>query len=166
MANQFASIGDFQLKLGAKLPSAQLAYLQIGELNSMADNVVLVLHGYTSSHRFVLENDPDNTLGSWGALVGPGRAIDTNKLCVIAPNALGSSYGSTGPSSVNPTTQRPWGPTFPKLTFEDQVNAQRLLLRELGVEKLHAVIGLSMGGFLRSSGPPSIRTRSRKSFLS
>lgn len=145
--DQSFALGSLALKLGGELPNARLAYLTLGQLNPSADNVVLVLHGYTSSHRFVLPDDPDNAEGSWGPLIGPGKAIDTDRYFVVAPNALGSSYGSSGPGDINPQTAMRWGPDFPALTFEDQVNAQQRLLRHLGVRHLHAVIGLSMGGF-------------------
>lgn len=145
--DQHLNIGDVALSLGAHLPDARLAYVTLGQLNPRGDNAVLVLHGYTSSHRFVLSHDPDNAEGSWGPLIGPGKAIDTDRYFVIAPNALGSSYGSTGPADTNPETGRRWGPDFPALTFEDQVNAQAHLLQRLGVTQVHAVIGLSMGGF-------------------
>ncbi|MCD8504369.1 MAG: alpha/beta fold hydrolase [Burkholderiaceae bacterium] len=145
--DQHFEIGEFELLLGGRLPNASLAYVTLGELNTAGDNAILILHGYTSSHRFVLEDDPDNAEGSWGPLIGPGKAIDTNLYFVIAPNALGSSYGSTGPGDINRQTGRRWGPEFPALTFEDQVHAQTSLLKSLGVNHLHAVIGLSMGGF-------------------
>lgn len=145
--DQHFYVGDIDLELGQTLTDARLAYVTLGQLNATGDNAVLVLHGYTSSHRFVLEDDPDNAEGSWGALIGPDKAIDTNQYFVIAPNALGSSYGSTGPGCINPDTGKRWGPDFPALTFADQVNAQLRLLNALNVKKLHAVIGLSMGGF-------------------
>lgn len=140
-------LGDLHLVLGEHLPGAKFNYVTLGTLGPRRDNAILILHGYTSSHRFVLDHDPDNAEGSWGPLIGPGKAIDTDRYLVIAPNFLGSSYGSTGPACINPDTNRPWGPEFPALTFEDQVNAQKQLLTHLGVERLHAVIGLSMGGF-------------------
>ncbi len=95
----------------------------------------------------MLEDDPGNAEGSWGPLIGPGKAIDTNHYFVIAPNALGSSHSSPGPGQINPETGKRWGPQFPALTFEDQANAQHHLLQTLGVSRPHAVIGLSMGGF-------------------
>jgi len=145
--DQFFDLPVLPLTLGGSLPNARLAYVTLGQLNATADNTILILHGYTSSHRFVLPDDPDNAEGSWGPLIGPGKAIDTNQYFVVAPNALGSSYGSTGPGDINRQTGQRWGPAFPALTFEDQVNAQQLLLEHLGVDRLHAVIGLSMGGF-------------------
>ena len=147
LPDQHLNLGELELELGGTLPDACLAYVTLGTLNEARDNAILVLHGYTSSHRFVLEDDPDNAEGSWGTLIGSGKAIDTDRYLVIAPNALGSSYGSSGPGQVNPKTGKRWGPDFPELTFADQVNAQSKLLDALGVRQLHAVIGLSMGGF-------------------
>lgn len=145
--DQQFDVGDLYLALGEHLPCAKLSYVTLGKLGPNRDNAILILHGYTSSHRFVLDDDPDNAEGSWGPLVGPGKAIDTDRYLIIAPNFLGSSYGSTGPACLKPGTAHPWGPEFPALTFEDQVNAQKQLLTHLGIERLHAVIGLSMGGF-------------------
>jgi homoserine O-acetyltransferase len=145
--DQYVKLDALDLVLGGHLSEPQLAYITLGQLNHCADNAILVLHGYTSSHRFVLPDDADNAEGSWGPLIGPGKAIDTDRYFVIAPNALGSSYGSTGPADINVGTGQRWGPDFPALTFEDQVNAQNRLLAMLGVTHLHAVIGLSMGGF-------------------
>lgn len=143
----FFSLGNLELSLGGHLNSAQLCYVTLGTLNAAADNAVLILHGYTSSHRFIVAGDPDAAEGSWGDLVGPGRVIDTDRFFVVSPNALGSSYGSTGPSSDNPLTNTPYGPDFPAMQFEDMVTAQHRLLEHLGVKRLKAVIGLSMGGF-------------------
>ncbi len=147
VADQYFSLGNVALKLGGHLNSAQLCYVTLGSLNAAADNAILILHGYTSSHRFVVQGDPDAAEGSWADLVGPGKAIDTDRYFVVSPNALGSSYGSTGPGSDNPMTNTPYGPDFPALEFEDMVTAQRQLLDHLGVKHLKAVIGLSMGGF-------------------
>ena len=145
--DQRLELGDLPLELGGCIPCASLAYVTLGTLNPAGDNAIMILHGYTSSHRFVLPNDPDNAEGSWGPLIGPGKAIDTDRYFVVSPNALGSSYGSSGPGDIHPSTGKIWGPDFPALTFTDQVNAQSRLLDALGVSQLHAVIGLSMGGF-------------------
>lgn len=147
LADRFFTLGNIELSLGGQLSSAQLCYVTLGTLNAAGDNAILILHGYTSSHRFILANDPDSAEGSWGDLIGPGKAIDTDRFFIIAPNALGSSYGSTGPGSDNPVTNTPYGPDFPALQFEDMVTAQYRLLKHLGVTHLTAVIGLSMGGF-------------------
>lgn len=147
VADHYFSLSNFSLSLGGHLDSAQLCYVTLGSLNAAADNAILILHGYTSSHRFVVPGDPDAAEGSWADLVGPGKAIDTDRYFVVSPNALGSSYGSTGPASDNPLTNTPYGPDFPALAFEDMVTAQRQLLDHLGIKRLKAVIGLSMGGF-------------------
>lgn len=141
------ALGDTRLASGQTLAQGRLAYICLGQLNEQRTNAILILHGYTSSHRFVLDDDPDSAEGSWGPLIGPGKAIDTDQYFVIAPNAIGSSYGSSGPADINPATGKHYGPDFPNITFEDQVNAQHQLLQHLGVNALHAVIGLSMGGF-------------------
>jgi len=146
-ADKYFQLGNVDLSLGGQLYSAQLCYVTLGTLNAAGDNAILVLHGYTSSHRFILAGDPEGAEGSWGELVGPGKAIDTDRYFVVAPNALGSSYGSTGPGSDNPVTNTPYGPDYPALQFEDMVTAQHQLLKSLGVTRLAAVIGLSMGGF-------------------
>ena len=160
--DQHLALGRLDLALGAHLPDTRLSYITLGKLNAQGDNAILILHGYTSSHRFVFPNDPDNAEGSWGELIGPGKAIDTQRYFVVAPNALGSSYGSTGPADTNPDTQRRWGPDFPALTFEDQVNAQARLLDHLNIKQLHAVIGLSMGGFGAFQWAVQHPTRMRK----
>jgi len=146
-ADQWFSLGDLALSLGGCLPDAQLCYVTLGKLNAAGDNAILIAHGYSSSHRFVLADEPDGALGSWSPLIGSGKAIDTDRYFVIATNALGSSYGSTGPANISALTNRPYGPDFPAIQFKDRVNAQYQLLQSLGVKRLHAVIGLSMGGF-------------------
>lgn len=133
------AIGDFVLECGATLP-AVIAYETLGALNPGGDNAVLLAHGYASSHRMMGEG------GTWHDLVGPGMAIDTNRLFVVSSNMLGSSYGSTGPGGVNPATGRPWGPDFPPLSLVDIVRAQRALLERLGVRRVLAVAGPSFGG--------------------
>jgi len=136
----------FALEGGGSLPEARAAYLTLGRLNDDRSNAVLVTHGYTSSHTFVL---PGSTAaeGSWSGLVGPGCAIDTDRYFVVASNALGSCHGSTGPASIDPRTGRAWGPDFPRITFGDVVRLQRCLLDGLGIARLRAVVGVSMGGF-------------------
>lgn len=135
-------IGDFRLQSGAVLPGAQLAYVTYGELAPDGRNAILLTHGYTSSH-----NMAGSSEGSWGGLVGPGLAIDTDRYCVISSNMLGSAYGSTAPRSINPATGRPYGPDFPEITVTDIVTAQKALLERLGVAHLVAVVGPSYGGF-------------------
>lgn len=138
------SVGDLALRHGGQLRDARLAYVTYGTLAPDGRNAVLLTHGYTSSHLFADDGAVD---GSWAPLVGPGRTIDTDRMFVVSSNMLGSSYGSTGPSSVDPATGRTYGPDFPPITLGDIVGAQRRLLDGLGVRELAAVIGPSYGGF-------------------
>lgn len=145
-ANAFFEVSDFALESGIVLPTVRIAYVTQGKLVPDGRNAVLVTHGYTSSHRFI-ESDGGASEGSWSGLVGPGRAIDTDKFFVVSSNTLGSSWGSTGPASTNPETGQPYGPDFPAISFTDIVKLQRLLLDDLRVRHLVAVVGVSMGGF-------------------
>src|SRR6266545_5166097 len=139
------TIGDVSLHHGGVLRGAELAYATYGKLAADGRNAVLLTHGYTSSHLFA---DPaEASIGSWAGLVGPGRAVDTDRYFVISSNMLGSSYGSTGPRSIDPGTGRAYGPDFPALTLGDIVAAQRRLVDRLGVRELVAVVGPSYGGF-------------------
>src|SRR5277367_1722830 len=114
------TIADFRLRSGVVLPQAPIAYVTQGTLAPDGRNAILLTHGYTSSHRFAL-GGPAASEGSWGALVGPGKPIDTDRYFVVAANMLGSSYGSAGPASVDPRTGRPYGPDFPDFTLSDIV---------------------------------------------
>ena len=137
---------NFRLENGATLPELELAYVTHGTLAPDGRNAVLLTHGYTSSHHMVDGEDGPRT-GEWGTLVGPGAPIDTDRFFVVASNMLGSSYGSTGPASVSPKTNRPHGPAFPDISLADIVAAQRAMLDALGVRHLVAVVGPSYGGF-------------------
>jgi homoserine O-acetyltransferase len=136
----------FELESGHVLALAVNAYATLGRLSEDGGNAILITHGFTEGPHFV---DPDSrgSEGSWASLVGPGRAVDTNRWFVICVNMLGSCYGSTGPASTDPATGRPYGPTFPPICFADMVRLQRALLDCLGVRRLIAVIGPSFGGF-------------------
>jgi homoserine O-acetyltransferase len=138
---------DFTLKSGAVLPELQIAYECYGQMSSGRDNLILVAHGTTSSHHAVGVATPDRRRGWWDTIVGPGELFDTNRFCIISSNMLGSSYGSTGPTSINPATGRLYGPDFPTIEMEDIVQSQFLMLKALGVERLVAVAGSSVGGF-------------------
>ena len=137
-------IGDLQLERGGVLKGAKLAYVTEGTLAADKSNVVLLTHGYTSSHQMM---GTANSEGPWSGLVGPGRAIDTNRFFVLSSNMLGSSYGSTAPMTDNPATGKPYGPDFPTITLRDIVTAQKQLLASLGINHLVAVVGPSYGGF-------------------
>ena len=139
-------IGDLRLESGAVLPDVKLAYVTYGTLAPDGRNAVLLTHGYTSSHLFA-DGGEGSSEGSWGYLVGPGRAIDTDRYYVVSSNMLGSAFGSTAPRSINPATGREYGPDFPDITLPDIVTAQKKLLEGLGVRHLAAVVGPSFGGF-------------------
>ncbi len=141
-------IRDFRLQSGAVLPEAAIAYETYGRLAPDGRNAVLVTHGYTSSHHAAGRNPANGNLpGWWDGLIGPGKAIDTDKLFVVASNMLGSSYGSTNGASPDPRTGEPYGPDFPAITVRDIVAAQKALLDSLGVRHLVAVAGPSYGGY-------------------
>jgi homoserine O-acetyltransferase/O-succinyltransferase len=138
----------FALEGGGLLPEMALAFDTYGRLAPDGANAILVTHGYTGSHHAAGPPSPANPAGGWWkGLIGPGMAIDTDRYFVVSSNMLGSSYGSTGPGSVNPATGKPYGPEFPDITLGDIVRAQRLMLDSLGVRHLVAVAGQSFGGF-------------------
>jgi homoserine O-acetyltransferase len=139
-------IKDFRLQSGIVMPDVTIAYRTLGELAPKRDNVVLVTHGNTSGPHMVDPLAPTGE-GSWSEIVGPGKAVDTDRLFVVCPNMLGSSYGSTNATSIDPTTGRRYGPHFPDITVRDIVGTQRMLLDHLGVERLVAIVGPSYGGF-------------------
>jgi homoserine O-acetyltransferase/O-succinyltransferase len=138
---------DFQLESGRVLPEINIAYETYGSAAVDRCNVVLLTHGYTSSQRMTGSGGATLAEGVWSSLVGPGKAIDTDRLFVVSSNMLGSSYGSTSPAHTDPKTGRPYGPDFPDITLADIVSAQHALLRSLDISHLVAVIGPSYGGF-------------------
>jgi len=141
-------ISGFRLQNGSVLPDAKIAYETYGRLAAGGTNAVLITHGYTSSHHAAGRNPANNNLpGWWEGLIGPGKAIDTDKLFVVSSNMLGSSSGSTNGASIDPRTGRPYGHDFPAVTVHDIVAAQKALLDSLGVRHLVAVAGPSYGGY-------------------
>jgi homoserine O-acetyltransferase/O-succinyltransferase len=139
---------DFKLVSGTVMPEVTIAYETYGNPAPDGRNGVLLTHGYTSSqHMAGRYGERDGAEGSWDGLVGPGKAIDTDRLFVVSSNMLGSSYGSTNPAFTNPATGKPYGPDFPDITLVDIVNAQKTLLDHLGVKHLVAVAGPSFGGY-------------------
>lgn len=144
----FASPGDpFVLENRQTLAEVTTCYEVYGELSPQGDNVILIEHGLTGSSHAAGRYRPDSPYaGYWECLIGPGKVLDTERFCVIAPNALGGCRGSTGPSSVNPLTGEPYGLSFPIITVRDIVRAQKPLLDDLSVTRLKLVVGGSMGG--------------------
>jgi homoserine O-acetyltransferase len=135
------------LQSGASISGYQLAYETYGTLNERRDNAVLICHALNASHH-VAGTYPgqDRSEGWWDNMIGPGKAVDTNRFFVIGVNNLGSCFGSTGPMHHNPATGQPYGADFPVVTVEDWVNAQARLLDRLGINQLAAVMGGSLGG--------------------
>lgn len=137
--------GRFRMHRGGYLESPTLAYETWGELNPGRDNAILIFTGLSpSAHAASSAADP--APGWWEEMIGSGLPLDTDRYFVICVNSLGSCFGSTGPASVNPETGRRYRLDFPLLTLEDVAESAWLVVQHLGIEKLHTVIGCSMGG--------------------
>ena len=135
-----------QLDCGAEISDFPVAYQTYGELNDEKSNAILVCHALTGD-QFLAEPHPiTGKEGWWELMVGPGKTIDTERYFVICPNILGGCMGTIGPKEINPETGKPWGLEFPIITITDMVRCQALLLDHLGIDKLFAVTGGSMGG--------------------
>ena len=135
------------LASGAELGPVTIAYETYGTLTPERDNVILILHALTGdSHVAGFYSESRTKPGWWDIMVGPGKAIDTDRYFVVCSNILGGCMGSTGPSSINPDTGKPYGLDFPVVTVGDMVVAQKTLLDHLGIKRLLAVIGGSLGG--------------------
>ena len=136
-----------QLECGKTLAPIDVAYETYGRLEKTGDNAILICHALSGNAHIAGYNDPsDKKPGWWDAMVGPGKGIDTNRYFVICSNFLGGCSGTTGPSSINPATGKPYGLDFPIITIADMVRVQKRLLDKLGITKLLAVIGGSIGG--------------------
>jgi len=145
VSTQSIQLEGVRLQSGIYLSPLTVAYETYGELNEQRDNAVLVLHALSGdAHSAGL--DADGRVGWWDGMIGPGKGIDTRKYFVICSNCLGGCKGTTGPTSVNPATGKPYGRSFPQITIRDMVNVQVMLIDKLAIAKLHAVIGGSMGG--------------------
>jgi len=135
------------LKSGAVLSQFELVYETYGTLNADKSNAVLICHALSGTHHVAGKySETDKHPGWWDNLVGPNKPLDTNKFFVIGVNNLGGCHGSTGPISINPTTNQKWGSLFPVVTVEDWVKSQSLLADYLGIQQLAAVVGGSLGG--------------------
>lgn len=138
---------DFFLESGRVLSKLTVAYEMYGEMNEAKDNVILVCHALTgNAHAAGVHRADDQKPGWWEEMIGPGRAFDTDKYCVICSNFLGSCQGTTGPASINGVTGEPYGLTFPVVTVKDMVKLQKRFIDSLGVDQLLSVAGGSMGG--------------------
>lgn len=134
------------LQSGRTLGPITVAYETYGQLNAAHDNAVLICHALTGDAHVAGRHAPtDRKPGWWDELVGPGKAVDTDRYFVICSNVLGGCQGTTGPSSINPATGQPYALTFPTITTRDMVSVQAAMLDRLGIERLHSVIGGSLG---------------------
>ncbi len=155
---KFFEYQELELVCGETLGPITLAYETHGELNEEGDNAILIFHALTGSHHVAGFTPEVPTVGThwntacqtgwWDEFVGSGKAVDTDRFFVICANYLGGCYGSTGPSSINPQSGKPYGSHFPHIRFSDIVDSQIPLLDHLGIKKLHGVIGSSLGGIL------------------
>lgn len=144
-ARLFADETPLELEYGGRLPRLEVAYETWGRLGARKDNAILICPAF-SGHSHAAAHDDDPSPGWWQGMIGPGLAIDTDRFFVICPSLLGGSSGTTGPGSVNPETDKPYLGTFPVVTVRDIVAAHVRLLDHLGIERLFAAIGGSMGG--------------------
>ena len=156
----FGSDKPLKLDAGIELSPFQIAYKTYGVLNTARSNAVLVCHALTGDQHVASVHPVTKKAGWWETMVGPGKPIDTERYFVICPNVVGACMGTTGPSSTDPKTGKPWGLEFPVITIRDMVRAQAMLLDHLGIEFIvlggrrfhgrHA--GAAMGGELSRAG--------------
>jgi len=138
---------EMVLESGAKLGPVAIAYETYGSLDPDKRNAILILHALSGdAHAAGYHSEDDTKPGWWDIMVGPGKGIDTDRYFVVCSNILGSCMGSTGPASINPKTGQPYGLDFPVVTIGDMVRAQKALMDHLGIERILAVIGGSIGG--------------------
>ncbi len=134
------------LESGRILEPYDITYETYGELNEEKSNVVVVCHALTGSHHAAGTYEGESKAGWWDGLIGPDKAIDTNRYFVICSNVIGSCFGSTGPMSPQPPYQEPYRYKFPVISIKDMVKAQRILFDRLDIHRVHAIVGGSMGG--------------------
>lgn len=148
-SSQLALFGADQplhLDCGVDLAPFQIAYQAYGTLNADKSNAILICHALTGDQHVANNHPVTGKPGWWQTLVGPGKALDTEKYFIICSNVIGSCMGSTGPASTNPATGKVWGLDFPIITIPDMVRAQAMLIDRLGIGTLFGVVGGSMGG--------------------
>ena len=134
------------LACGVVLASHELMVETYGTLNADKSNALLICHALSGSHHAAGFYAGDDKPGWWDNYIGPGKPMDTNRFFIVSLNNIGSCFGSTGPTSINPQTGEPWGAQFPSLRARDWVESQRLLMERLGIQRWAAVIGGSLGG--------------------
>ncbi|MGY8850121.1 MAG: homoserine O-succinyltransferase MetX [Pseudomonadales bacterium] len=134
------------LACGIVLPSHQLVFETYGTLNSDRSNAILICHALSGDHHAAGFHKGDNKPGWWNHYIGPGKAMDSDRFFIVSVNNIGSCFGSTGPTSINPETSEAWGADFPSLRARDWVESQKLLMDHLDIHCWAAVIGGSLGG--------------------
>ena len=134
------------LACGIVLPSHQLVFETYGTLNSDRSNAILICHALSGDHHAAGFHEGDNKPGWWNHYIGPGKAMDSDRFFIVSVNNIGSCFGSTGPTSINPETSEAWGASFPSLRARDWVESQKLLMDHLDIDCWAAVIGGSLGG--------------------
>jgi len=137
---------EFVLESGVKLRELKIAYETLGELNKKKNNAVLICHALSGDAHAAGYHRGEKKPGWWDDMIGPGRAFDTDKYFVVCSNIIGGCKGSSGPNTIDPSTGDPYGLSFPIVSIKDMVDAQKKLLEHLGIERLLAVSGGSMGG--------------------
>jgi homoserine O-acetyltransferase len=144
---QYAEISTpLRLESGQTLSTYRIAYEMYGTLNKEKNNAILICHALSGDSHAAGHHDGESRPGWWDSSIGPGKGFDTAKFCIICSNIIGGCKGSTGPSSLDPGTGKPYGTRFPVVTIKDMVNAQKNLVDHLGIDQLFAVAGGSMGG--------------------
>ncbi|MDB5480109.1 MAG: homoserine O-acetyltransferase [Caulobacteraceae bacterium] len=142
----FPADQPLRLDSGGRIEGLQLAFTTYGRLNDERSNAILICHALSLDQHVASDHPVTGRRAWWRTLVGPGLPLDTERYFIICSNVVGGCMGSTGPSSIDPATGRPWGLTFPMITIADMVRAQAMLVEALGIERLFAVVGGSMGG--------------------
>ncbi len=142
---QIARFPSLPLDSGVTLANVDVAYETYGELNAQRNNAILIGHAFSGDAHAAGHGKDDGAPGWWDSMIGPGKAFDTDRYFVFCTNVLGGCRGSTGPGSINPETDRPYGMSFPVVTIGDMVRLQKKLVDHLGIERLLAVAGGSMG---------------------
>jgi homoserine O-acetyltransferase len=151
--------GPLRLDGGVLLSPVEIAYETYGTLAPDGGNAVLLCHALTGDQHVASPHPVTGKPGWWTRMVGPGKPVDPDRHFVVCANVLGSCMGSSGPATVNPATGKPWGMDFPVITIRDMVRAQAMLLDHLGVGRLKAVVGGSMGGMQALSWPATFPDR-------
>ncbi len=159
LSRQVTLPGPLRLDGGVLLSPVEIAYETYGTLAPDGGNAILICHALTGDQHVASAHPRTGKPGWWARMIGPGKPIDPARDFVICSNVLGSCMGSSGPASVNPATGRPWGMAFPVITIRDMVRAQAILLDHLGVDRLKAVVGGSMGGMQALSWPATFPDR-------